>query len=110
MIDFGLVYIALSPIYEQNGKYYYPNDPRVPGTDFPVGLDTKKSFRRFKGLGALRKEDVYDVFYNPATRRLVQVTPEGIDYFMKLMEDVNERKSLLFKAGILSNPFNFTDL
>lgn len=110
LLDFGLVYYAMSPIYEQGGKYYYANDPRIPGTDFPVGLDSKKPYHRYKGLGSLLKEDIYDVFYNPATRRLVQITPEGIDYSMGLMEDISNRKSLLYEEGILSNPYNFLDL
>ena len=50
LLDWGLVYIAESPIYEQDGKYYYPSDPRQPGTQFPVGLNSNKYFRRFKGL------------------------------------------------------------
>ena len=50
MIDFGLVYIAESPIFEQGGKYFYPSDPRIPGSQFCVGMDTSKKFRRFKGL------------------------------------------------------------
>lgn len=104
------MYYVLSPIYEQGGKYYYANDPRVPGTDFPVGLDPKKPYHRYKGLGSLNKEDIYDVFYNPATRRLVQITPEGVDYSMGLMEDINNRKALLYEEGILSNPYNFLDL
>lgn len=49
LIDFGLIFVALSPIYEQDGKYYYPNDPRIKGTDFPVGLNPSKFFHRFKG-------------------------------------------------------------
>lgn len=49
LINFGLIHISLSPIYEQCGKYYYPNDPRVPGTDFPIGLDPSKFFHRYKG-------------------------------------------------------------
>ena len=50
LLDFGLVYISESPIYEQDGKYFYPSDPRQPGTQFPVGLNPNKYFRRFKGL------------------------------------------------------------
>jgi len=53
---------------------------------------------------------VYDSFYNPATRRLILVTEEGVDYSMKLNEDINERKKLLYNKGILSNPYNFTDI
>lgn len=110
LLDWGLVYIAESPIYEQGGKYFYPSDPRQPGTQFPVGLNPNKYFRRFKGLGSLDKNDVYDSFYNPATRRLIQVTTDGIDYSMQLVEDINARKKLLFDKGILSNPYGFSDL
>lgn len=50
LIDFGLVYIAQSPLYAQDGKYFYSNDPLQPGTPFPVGLDTsKKNWHRWKG-------------------------------------------------------------
>ena len=50
LLDWGLVYIAESPIFEQDGKYFYPSDPRQSGTQFPVGLNQNKHFRRFKGL------------------------------------------------------------
>ena len=53
---------------------------------------------------------MYDSFYNPATRRLIQVTTDGIDYTMQLVEDINTRKKLLFDKGILSNPYGFSDL
>ena len=50
------------------------------------------------------------MFYNPKTRRLLQITPENIDYSMDLMENIDSRRNLLINAGILSNPYNFTDL
>jgi DNA gyrase/topoisomerase IV subunit B len=50
MINYGLTFIAESPIFEQGGKYYYPSDPRIPGSQFCVGMDPSKHFRRFKGL------------------------------------------------------------
>lgn len=110
LIDFGLVYVAESPIYSQDGKYFYPSDPKIPGTDFRVGMDPDKKFKRYKGLGSLDKEEVYDAFYNPNTRRLFQVVPDGDTFAMRLVEDINARKDLLYKKGILSNPYNFTDL
>ena len=61
-------------------------------------------------VGSLDKEEVYDAFYNHDTRRLFQVVPEGAGYAMKLVEDINERKNLLYQKGILTNPYNFTDL
>ena len=78
----------------------------------PKDLDTKRHYDRWKGLSSLSPEtgEVYDSFYNPATRRLILVTPEQIDYAMALNEDINKRKNLLFEKGILSNPYNFKDL
>ena len=49
MLDFGLVYVIESPIFEQGGKYFYPSDPRIPGTQFCIGMDPSKHYRRFKG-------------------------------------------------------------
>ena len=110
LIDYGMVYQVMSPIFEQGDKKFYPNDPLQPGTTFPIGLDPSKPFHRYKGLGAFNKDQIYDIFYNPATRRLIQVTPKGIDYAMKLTENLDERKNLLVNAGIISNPYGFTDL
>jgi len=110
IIDFGLLYVIESPIFEQNGVFYYPSDPVIPGTPFRVGMDPNKHYRRFKGLGSLDEDDIYDVFYDETKRRLYQVVPDGADYAMKLVEDINARKQLLMNKGILTNPYNFTDI
>ena len=44
-----MVYISVSPLFEQDGKFYYPGDP-VDSNGVPLGINTNKSFRRFKGL------------------------------------------------------------
>ena len=49
---------------------------------------------------------IYDIFFNPKTRKLIQVTSEGIDYAMSLTENIDVRKKLMTDAGILSNPYN----
>ena len=110
LIDAGCIYISLSPLFEQGGEYYYPNDPIDRSTGLPLGIDSSKPFRRWKGLGSIPKELIYDAFFNPATRRLIQVTPEGIEYAMQLTENINARKRALREAGILTNPYNFIDL
>ena len=109
MIDFGLVYYAQGPLFKQNGKFFYQSDIK-PGNIFPDGLDPSKGFLRFKGIGSIDVEDVSECYFNPGTRRLVQVTPENIDYAMSLTENIDTRKKLLFDAGIISNPYGFTDL
>ena len=113
LIDYGLIYIALSPLFKGYSKsdkcikYYYPNDEY--GSDMmPIDMDSHKAYSRWKGLGSIPKEEVYNAFYNPETRRLIQVTPEGIDYFMSLVESGDTRKDLLFNHGIISNPYNLS--
>lgn len=110
MLDFGLVYVIESPIFEQGGKYFYPSDPRIPGTQFCVGMDPSKHYRRFKGLGALDQQDVYNAFYDESKRRLFRVTTDGIDISMELVENIDARKQLLRDKNILTNPYNFTDI
>jgi hypothetical protein len=60
-------------------------------------------------VGSIPKEMIYDVFFNPSTRKQIQVTPEGIEYAMSLTEDINVRKQLLIDSGILSNPYKLND-
>lgn len=61
-------------------------------------------------VGALEQEDVHYSFFNENTRRLIRVTPEFADYAMSLVENIDDRKQLMFEKGILTNPYNFTDL
>lgn len=118
LIDHGMVYRALSPLFRGYSKktglltYYYPDDAFDPQTTLPVDLNTKKHFVRWKGLGSLSPKtgEVYDSFFNPQTRRLILVTPEGIEYSRDLNENINSRKALLYNKGVLSNPYNFNDL
>jgi topoisomerase-4 subunit B len=117
LLDHHMVYRAMSPLFRGISKttgqltYYYPDD-MFDSFGMPIDLDTKHHFDRWKGLGSLTPEtgEVYDSFYNPLTRRLVLVTPDGIDYSRGLNENIENRKKLLFDKGILSNPYNFTDL
>lgn len=113
-----MVYRALSPLFKgvsrTTGKltYYYPDDPVDPTTTLPVDLNPSQHYSRKKGLASLSPEsgEVFDAFFNLSTRRLIQITPDGLDYSRGLNENINERKKLLFNKGILSNPYNFTDL
>lgn len=118
MIELGIVYRAISPLWRGKSKstgrvtYYYPDDPCDPETGFPLDMDEKSHYARYKGLGSLSPEtgEVEDIFFNEATRRLIRITPEGLEQAMKLNEDIKARKELLFNRGVLSNPYNFTDL
>ena len=110
MISAGLVYVALGPLFKQDDKYYYQSD-MIPGETLPRGIDPSRPLYRFKGIGSLDVEtDVAKCYFDKSTRKLIQVTPENIEYAMSLTEDIRVRKDLLTKFGILSNPFNFSDI
>lgn len=120
LIDFGMVYRVISPIFKgyslSTGKitYYYPDDPYDLETGFPLDLDVKRSvadhtLARYKGLGALDPSEVTDSFFSPS-RKLIQITPEDIERSIRLNSDINARKKLLFERNILSNPYGFKDL
>ena len=48
LVDFGLIYVAEAPIYEQNGKFFFSSD-KDPSGQIP-GFDQSKPYQRFKGL------------------------------------------------------------
>jgi DNA gyrase/topoisomerase IV subunit B len=104
LIDFGLVYVAEAPIYEQNGKFFFTSDQDENG-NIP-GFDQSKPYQRFKGLGEMSRIQVYDAFYDKTKRRLIKVTPEGLEKAQELVRNLDERKKLLSENGILTNPYN----
>lgn len=105
LIEAGMIYLADSPTFSQDGKYYYASDPTIDG-EIPVGIDTSRKYLRYKGLGSLDANDVTKVFFDENTRRFIQVTPEGAEYACSLVESLEDRKNLLQAHKILTNPFN----
>lgn len=108
-LEANMVYRVLPPLFIQDGKYFYPDDPLQPNGLFPVGLNPNREYYRAKGNGSYSKELIYKFFYSPETRRLVQITTQGIDQAMKLTEDIKARKQLLKDVGIFTNPYNLPE-
>ena len=56
MIELGLVYRAISPLWKGKSKttgkiqYYYPDDEYDSATGFPLDMDEKSHYSRYKGL------------------------------------------------------------
>ena len=57
-------------------------------------------------VGELSRTQVYDAFYDQSKRRLIRVTPEGLERAQELVRNLDERKRLLSENGILTNPYN----
>lgn len=102
IIESGLLYVALPPlykIYKGKGKTY-----KEDYTWDDIGLEKLKSqyksgysVQRFKGLGEMNADELWETTMNPETRSLVQVTMENAsatDHFVSVLmgDDVSSRR------------------
>ena len=93
LIEAGRVYICETPLYKQNGRYFYPSDSQRP--------DFSKPVERFKGIAALSNEDVRYTIINPDTRRLTKVTPEMMNEAIELIGSPELKKKLMIERKVL---------
>jgi DNA gyrase subunit B len=104
LIENGYVYIALPPLYKlKKGKkdYYIKNDAELEKLLAEIGKDDI-FIQRFKGLGEMNPDQLWNTTMNPETRTLKQVTIEdGIaadQMFTILMGDqVQPRRHFIFQ-------------
>ena len=108
LIEGGYIYIAQPPLYKiKKGKelYYVFSDEEKARR---VGKDTDVSIQRYKGLGEMNPEELWETTMDPATRTLKQVSIEDAQdadkVFDVLMgEDVPARKSFIQSNATKAN-------
>ena len=102
LIENGHVYIAQPPLYKlEKGKkeYYFYNDDELEAFYKENGSGTGE-MQRYKGLGEMDPEQLWDTTLNPENRILLQVTMEDAveadRVFNELMgEDVELRRKFI---------------
>ncbi|WP_025724998.1 DNA topoisomerase (ATP-hydrolyzing) subunit B [Acholeplasma granularum] len=103
LIDAGYVYAAQPPLYKvswgRNEKYAYTDEEL---NEIVSGIETKPSIQRYKGLGEMNAEQLWDTTMDPAKRTLLQIKLEDAieadQVFSMLMgEEVEPRKEFIQK-------------
>lgn len=100
LIENGHLYIAVSPLYRirKRGDHYVYSDEEL--KDILKEMGGNVDVQRFKGLGEMNPEQLWETTMNPRTRMLKKVTIEDAaiadEVFSRLMgEDVEERRKFI---------------
>lgn len=108
LIKQGKVYIAQSPLFKtvtkRETKYWYENN-----AEYRKYLRSHKTaeITRFKGLGELNPDELYETTMNPENRKLIQVTTDDfngtLDLYSKLMgKSPASRREFILKNKLSS--------
>lgn len=105
IIKQGKLYAVVPPLYRTTSaskevKYWYYDD-----SEFKKYMRNHKgaAITRFKGLGEMAAEELYDTTMNPQNRQLIQLTTENIESTLELYDQLMGKHPELRRDFIMKN-------
>ena len=91
LLDGGYVYIAQPPLYKIDYKgsaYYAYNDAQLEVLKKELGLKPGFPFQRYKGLGEMDAEQLWEATMDPAARKMIRITVDDAALAEKAFVDL----------------------
>lgn len=116
IIQAGFLYIAQPPLYkikwEKKSEYIFSDEDLTIKKEELTNKEKKFSIQRYKGLGEMNPDQLWDTTMNPATRILARVTLEDLieanQICLELMgDDAAYRKEFINSNSIYASKIDF---
>lgn len=95
LIELGMVYIVETPLYKQNGKFFYADQKHLLDTS-----DNSPPIVHYKGLGEFSPADFKVIMYGGNSRE-TKLTIEGKEKALEYLASTKKKNELMLEEGII---------